>query len=52
MPYAGRCAMLSDFQGADQVFIAITPRQYRWLMEGLTIEQPKAHHDVTGYRVE
>ena len=22
----------------------LTPQQYRWLMEGLQIEQPKAHH--------
>ena len=27
---------------------SITPRQYRWLMEGLSIEQPKAHKEVTG----
>ena len=27
---------------------AITPQQYRWLMEGLSIEQPKAHKAVTG----
>ena len=26
----------------------ITPQQYRWLMEGLSIEQPKAHRPVTG----
>ena len=26
----------------------ITPQQYRWLMEGLSIEQPKAHKTVTG----
>ena len=26
----------------------ITPQQYRWLMEGLKIEQPKAHKKVTG----
>ena len=26
----------------------ITPQQYRWLMEGLSIEQPKANRDVTG----
>lgn len=24
----------------------ITPQQYRWLMEGLSIEQPKAHRPV------
>lgn len=26
----------------------ITPQQYRWLMEGLEIEQPKAHKPVSG----
>ena len=26
----------------------ITAQQYRWLMEGLSIEQPKAHHPVDG----
>ena len=26
----------------------LTQQQYRWLMEGLQIEQPKAHHPVTG----
>lgn len=26
----------------------LTPKQYRWLMEGLQIEQPKAHRPVTG----
>ena len=26
----------------------LTPQQYRWLMEGLKIEQPKAHRPVTG----
>ena len=27
---------------------SITPQQYRWLMEGLKIEQPKAHKPVRG----
>ena len=27
---------------------SITAQQYRWLMEGLQIEQPKAHKPVTG----
>ena len=27
---------------------ALTPQQYRWLMEGLSIEQPKAHKPVSG----
>lgn len=26
----------------------LSPQQYRWLMEGLSIEQPKAHRPVTG----
>ena len=26
----------------------LTRQQYRWLMEGLQIEQPKAHRPVTG----
>ena len=26
----------------------LTPQQYRWLMEGLKIEQPKAHRPVAG----
>lgn len=27
---------------------ALTPQQYRWLMEGLSVEQPKAHLPVAG----
>ena len=27
---------------------ALTPQQYRWLMGGPKIEQPKAHKEVTG----
>ena len=27
---------------------SLTPQQCRWLMEGLKIEQPKAHHPVSG----
>ena len=30
---------------------SLTPQQYRWLMEGLKIEQPKAHRPVTGLSV-
>lgn len=26
----------------------LTPQQYRWLMEGLAVEQPKAHKKVNG----
>lgn len=29
----------------------ITPQQYRWLMEGLSVEQPKAHRPVNGLRM-
>ena len=29
----------------------LTPQQYRWLMEGLAIEQPKAHRPVAGLRM-
>ena len=29
----------------------LTPQQYRWLMEGLKIEQPKAHKPVRGIRM-
>ena len=30
---------------------AITPQQFRWLMEGLSIEQPKAHRIVSGLKM-
>ena len=29
----------------------ITPQQFRWLMEGLSIDQPKAHTPVTGLKM-
>lgn len=29
----------------------ITAQQYRWLMEGLSVEQPKAHRPVTGLSI-
>ena len=29
----------------------LTPQQYRWLMEGLSIDQPKAHRPITGLSV-
>ena len=29
----------------------LTPQQYRWLMEGLQVDQPKAHRAVTGLRI-
>ena len=33
-------------RSGDEV-LAMTPQQYRWLMEGLSIEQPKTHKSVT-----
>ena len=30
---------------------ALTPQQYRWLMEGLSIEQPKAHKVITNMEI-
>ncbi len=29
----------------------LSAQQYRWLMEGLSVEQPKAHRPVTGLSV-
>ena len=29
----------------------LTPQQYRWLMEGLKVEQLKAHRPVDGLRI-
>lgn len=29
----------------------LTPQQFRWLMEGLSIEQPKAHKPVNGLEI-
>ena len=29
----------------------LTPQQYRWLMEGLKVDQPKAHHEVKDIRL-
>ena len=29
----------------------LTPQQYRWLMEGLQIDQPKAHKAVSGLSI-
>lgn len=29
----------------------LTPQQYRWLMEGLNVEQPKAHKPVIGISI-
>ena len=30
---------------------ALTPQQYRWLMEGLSVDQPKAHRPVSGLEI-
>lgn len=30
---------------------AVTPQQYRWLMEGLSVDQPKAHKPVSGLEI-
>lgn len=30
---------------------SLTPQEFRWLMEGLSIEQPKAHKKVLGLSV-
>lgn len=32
----------------EQEVRQLTPQQYRWLMEGLKIEQPKAHRPLSG----
>ena len=29
----------------------LTPQQYRWLMEGLSVDQPKAHKPVNGLEI-
>ena len=35
----------------DEEAIQITSQQFRWLMEGLSIDQPKAHRLVTGLKM-
>ena len=30
---------------------SLTPQQYRWLMEGLSVDQPKAHRRVKGLEI-
>ena len=30
---------------------ALTMQQYRWLMEGLSVDQPKAHKPVKGLEI-
>ncbi len=34
---------------SDQEAREISPQQYRWLMEGLTVNQKTAHKSVTGF---
>ena len=29
----------------------LTEQQYRWLMEGLSVEQPKAHKPISGLKI-
>ena len=29
----------------------LTAQQYRWLMEGLSVEQPKAHKPISGLKI-
>lgn len=29
----------------------LSPQQYRWLMEGLSVDQPKAHRPVSGLEI-
>lgn len=36
---------------SEQEAKLLTPQQYRWLMEGLKVEQPKAHKKVTGLSI-
>ena len=38
----------TDLVASEREVREITPQQYRWLMEGLQVEQPKAHRPVTG----
>ena len=35
----------------DEEARQITPQQFRWLMEGLSIDQPKAHKPMTGLKM-
>ena len=30
---------------------SLTPQQYRWLMEGLSVDQPKTHRPVKGLEI-
>ena len=35
----------------DEEARQITPQQFRWLMEGLSIDQPKAHKPMNGLKM-
>lgn len=35
----------------DEEARQLTAQQYRWLMEGLSVEQPKAHKTVSGLNI-
>lgn len=37
-------------RSVDEVH-SLTPQQYRWLMEGLSIDQPRAHRPVTDIQI-
>ena len=30
---------------------ALAPQQYRWLMKGLSVDQPKAHKPIVGLEI-
>ena len=36
-----------QWPGSENEARELTAQQYRWLMEGLKVDQPKAHRDVT-----
>ena len=36
---------------SENVARALTMQQYRWLMEGLSVDQPKAHKPVKGLEI-
>lgn len=48
---SGWKAALSSGQGTGDEARNITLQQYRWLMEGLSIEQPKAHRPIKGLEI-
>lgn len=40
-----------EWPRSEQEARALTPQQYRWLMEGLSVDQPKAHKPVFGLKM-